>query len=337
MKACIAFLMLLLPAAHAEMDVTRELVAPEHLVPGQPVTVAITFWTDSWFNPAPDWPTMPVENGNLLNAAPPNQLVSRQSRGISWSGVRLERKVVAWDQGPLRLPALEITLHSAGQPPKTVQLTALERNVSWPSGVEQPDRFLPASSLSLQQTWQTYPATNDKQRHVGDVVERIVTLKATDVTLSQIPQLLYALPGSETQKLAVQNRVLTQGRDEQVGIARVERLRYFPTQPGVLSIPPLQLRWWDTRHQQWQQANLPGAEYHFVAARDAGSEKSLRAKTPFVWGTYALWLLLAGLFIVLLWFCRHPLFLACRTLWQRMCFLCRVIPLPNLLPDRRKS
>ncbi|MFT4270302.1 MAG: oxygen tolerance domain protein [Pantoea sp.] len=337
MKAFIALLLLWLPVAYAEMDVTRELVAPDHLVPGQPATVAITFWTDSWFNPAPDWPVMPVENGNLLNATPPNQLVSRQSRGISWSGVRLERKVVAWDQGELHLPALEITLHSSGQPPKTVQLTALARKVSWPSGVEQPDRFLPASSLSLQQEWQTYPATSDKQLHVGDVVERIVTLKATDVTSSQIPTLLYAIPGSETQKMAVQNTVLTRGRDEQVGVARVERLRYLPTQPGSLSIPPLQLRWWDTTHQQWQQAILPGAQYRFVPARDVGSEKILRAKIPFAWASDALWLLLALLFLILLWFCRQPLFRACRFLWQRIRFIYRVIPLPNLIPDRRKS
>lgn len=336
MKTLFSLLLLMLPVAHADMDITRELIAPDKLVPGQPATVAVTFWTDSWFNPPPSWPAMIINNGVLLSTTPPNQLVSRQSHGISWSGVRLERKVTAWDQGRLRLPAMKITLQSTGQPPKTVQLAALEKTVSWPADVRQPDRFLPAASLTLQQQWQTYSAARDKELHIGDVIERVVTLSATDVTSSQIPQLLYAIPGSDTQRLAPQNSVITRGRGEQVGVQRVERLRYLPSQPGVLSIPPLQLRWWDTVHQQWQQADLPGATYSFSPARNAGSEKVLQVTARTAWGTYLLSLAGLGLLCGALWLCRQWLWRSVRYVWRRLRYLCQVVPLPGLLPNNRQ-
>ncbi len=59
MKLLLLCLFILAFPARAAMDVTRELVVPDQLVPGQPLRVAITFWTDSWFNPPPQWPDFP--------------------------------------------------------------------------------------------------------------------------------------------------------------------------------------------------------------------------------------------------------------------------------------
>lgn len=73
--------------------------APEHVAPGQPVRIAVTFWTDSWFNPPPQWPDFPVENGALLTTTEPNQLLTRHEGGTSWSGIRMERQVSAWVRG----------------------------------------------------------------------------------------------------------------------------------------------------------------------------------------------------------------------------------------------
>ena len=50
----------------AAMDITRELEAPKIVAPGQPVTVSVTFWTDSWFNPPPSWPE---RSSRLLSSA----------------------------------------------------------------------------------------------------------------------------------------------------------------------------------------------------------------------------------------------------------------------------
>lgn len=337
MKPFLLIFLLFSGIGHAAMTLTRELEAPEHLVPGQAVRVAVTFWTDSWFNPPPGWPEMTVENGTMLNSALPNQLVTRHEGEISWSGIRMERQVMAWDDGMLRLPAMAITLSSAGQPPQTVMLPAIEKKVSWPADVQQPDRFLPASALSLQQKWQLFRAEGESTLHVGDVIERQVTVQAHDVIPAQIPQILFSIPGSGTQRLTPVNTVLTSGRSEVIGAQRVERLRYLPAQPGKLTLPEIKLRWWDTKNQQWQLATLPAETYTVAPARAAGSESALRAKGPSSLWHIALFAVAVLVLAMIGWFMRHSLRLALRFVIHRWLQIWRIVPLPELAPLKRKK
>ncbi|MGU3413311.1 oxygen tolerance domain protein [Enterobacteriaceae bacterium C34A] len=337
MRMLILLLLSMVLPAQAAMDITREIVAPKNVVPGQPVTVAVTFWTDSWFNPPPEWPDFAVQNGVLLNTPLPNQLLSRQKNGISWSGIRLERQVMAWDQSTLRLPAVDLTLTSSGQPPVTVHLDALEQAVAWPKGVEQPDRFLPARNLTLSQTITQSHAGTDTQLRAGDAVERVLTLKAEDVLPAQTPQLLYAIPGDSSQRLAPENSFAKDGRGNIEGAMRVERLRYLPTEAGSLTLPPVRLRWWDTQHQQWQLAELPGQTLKVESARASGKESVLKGST----GDAKWQMLLAGLVLLALaaigWFARRPLRQSAVWLSHRWQRFWRPVLLPTLAPVNRRK
>ncbi|MCE0846670.1 oxygen tolerance domain protein [Buttiauxella sp. A2-C1_F] len=335
MRALLILLLLAVLPARAAMDITRELEVPQHVVPGQPVRIAITFWTDSWFNPPPEWPDFIIENGSLMSTPLPNQLLSRQKNGISWSGIRLEKQVTAWDQGVLSLPAVEITLTSPNQPPVTVQLPELKKEVVWPKGVEQPDRFLPASNLTLSQKITQYHASKDTTLHAGDVVERIVTVKANGIVATQIPQLLYAIPGTETQRLTPVNTMLKSGRGEIEGAQREETLRYLPSQAGTITLPPIKLRWWDTANQQWQVAQLPGSTMTVAQARAAGSESALRGTTgQDKWQTVLVISAIAFL-LLLIWFTRRLLMRCLKYLhhaWRRFW---SPVQLPELTPTKR--
>lgn len=335
MRALIVLLLLMALPARAAMDITRELEVPEHVAPGQPVKVVVTFWTDSWFNPPPEWPEFKIINGSLLTTPLPNQLLTRQKNGISWSGIRMERPLAAWDQGLLRLPALDVTLSSPGQPPVTVHLPELKKEVIWPKGVEQPDRFLPASHLEMTQKIALYHASKDNTLHAGDVVERTVTVKAGGVMATQIPQLLYAIPGTDTQRLTPVNAVLKEGRGDVEGGLREERLRYLPSQAGTITLPPIKLRWWDTAHQQWQLAELPGASMEVAQARAAGSESALRGTTGEGKWLTALSVAAIAILALLIWFSR-------RVLWRSYNYLRHVwrrfwdpVQLPELSPTKR--
>lgn len=332
------FLLLLLVAvlpARAAMDISRELVVPEHVTPGQPMTIAVTFWTDSWFNPPPEWPEFEIKNGALMTTPLPNQLLSRHKDGLSWSGVRLERQVMAWDQGELLLPATEITLTSASQAPVTVPLPELKKAIVWPQGVEQPDRFLPASRLTLGQKITQFHASNDNTLHAGDVVERTVTVDAGGITATQIPQILYAIPGTDTQRLTPENTLLKSGRGEIDGARRVEKLRYLPSQAGTITLPTVKLRWWDTTHQQWQVAELPGSTLQVAAARAAGSESALRGTTTENhWRTA----LIIAAFVALasvVWLARRLLGRSLKYLHHIWRHFWAPVHLPKLTPDKR--
>ncbi|EFE94158.1 BatD family protein [Serratia odorifera] len=335
MKAVLLLLLALVIPARAAMDITRELVAPQQVVPGQPLRIAVTFWTDSWFNPPPQWPTFTLENGSLLTTPLPNQLLSRRKDGISWSGIRQERQVIAWDQGWLNLPATEVTLFSANQPPVTVTLPALKTAVAWPAGVEQPDRFLPAEHLVLSQQIHQFHAANDGQLHAGDVIERSVTVKAGGVVATQIPPLLYAIPGTDTQRLTPINTLLKTGRGDVGDVQRIEKLRYLPSQAGTVTLPPIALRWWDTTRRQWQVAQLPGATMQVAAARAAGRESVLRGTTANgQWRAIIIGVSLS-LIALLLWLSRRPLWRSlkyCHRRWRRFW---QPIPLAELTPSKR--
>lgn len=336
MRALLIVLLLAVLPARAAMDITRELEAPEHVAPGQPVRVAITFWTDSWFNPPPEWPDFKIENGSLLTTPLPNQLLSRQKNGISWSGIRLQRQVTAWDRGLLRMPALDITLSSPNQPPVTVQLPELKKEIVWPKGVEQPDRFLPASSLTLSQKITQYHAGKEnKQLHAGDAVERTVTVKANGIVAAQIPQILFAIPGTDTQRLLPVNTLLKSGRGEIEGAQREETLRYLPSQAGTIILPPVKLRWWDTVNLQWKIAELPGSTLPVAEAPAAGSESALRGTSgQGKWQTA----LLAGalaLVALLIWFTRRLLWRSWQYLHHRWQRFWSPVQLPDLTPTKR--
>lgn len=334
MKLFWLLLIAVLPC-QAAMTITRELIAPEQIVPGQPVRVAVTFWTDTWFNPPPAWPDFPVENGDLLTTALPNQLLTRHEGSTSWSGVRMERQIAAWNEGTLRLPAWEITLSATGAAPVTVQLPALEKAVTWPTGIQQPDRFLPASRLTLDQKINLHSAGGDKVLRAGDVIERVVTVNAGDVAPAQIPPLLYAIPGTHTQRLTPQNHFMTSGRGDIEGAQRTETLRYMPVDAGTVVLPPIKLRWWDTTHQQWQTAELPGSHYSVAAAKAAGGESVLTGRQAPATGRYILFIVLAVALGGGLFFLRHTLIRSGRYLVIRCRRFWRPVSLPSQTPENR--
>lgn len=335
MRRWLLLLSLFAFCCRAEITLTRDLVTPEQMVPGQPARIVVTFWTDSWFNPPPEWPDMPIEQGMLLTREVPNELVSRNQEGVNWSGIRMQREVMAWGDGTLRFPAMDITLQAAGQPPHTVHLPELVKAVAWPAGVQQPDRFLPASALQLDQKWTIYRAAEDNQLHVGDVIEREVRLQAKDVIAAQIPPLLFAIAGRSEQKLPPVTQPLTARRDEVVGVMRVERLRYITDHAGALTLPPVRLRWWDTSHHQWQQQELPGASYQIAPPRAGGDENTLRGSTGDDGWQLAYRLAAILLLLLMLWLLRHPLWRGLRFFGHQLSGRWRATPLPDLIPHER--
>lgn len=326
-----------LSSAQAAMDVSREIVTPKNSVPGQPVTVAVTYWTDSWFNPPPAWPDFPVRNGEWLATPQPNQLQTRLENGVRWSGIRFERQLIVWDQGTLLLPAVDVTLDAAGQPPATVHLKALSLAVAWPKGVEQPDRFLPASHLTLTQTITQYHTGDDAILRAGDAVERKVKVQAQDVAPMQIPQILFAIPGENNQQLAPETRVEKTGRGDIAGVVHIERLRYLPTKAGKLTLPPVKLRWWDSDHQRWQLATLPGQILNVSAARAAGEEATLSGHAEADNWPWILALLTFGGIAFITWVTRRSL--RNRALWvtHRWQHFWRPVSLAELAPPHRKK
>lgn len=66
-----------------------------------------------------------------------------------------------------------------------------------------------------------------------------MTVEAQDALPGQIPPLLYAISGSESQRLAPVNEALKASAAMSSALIRVEQLRYLPSHSGTLTLPPI--------------------------------------------------------------------------------------------------
>jgi hypothetical protein len=112
--------------------------------------------------------------------------------------------------------------------------------------------WLPASDLQLSDSWVDQPP--DWQ--VGKPVERTVTLRATGLAGSQIPQITFQAPtGVRVYPGKPEHESRTDG-DRIFGISK-QSVTYIPTKEGTVEIPGLQVNWWDINDEQNRVTSLP--------------------------------------------------------------------------------
>lgn len=112
--------------------------------------------------------------------------------------------------------------------------------------------WLPAQKLELTDSWQQQVP----EWQVGKPVERTITLRATGLAGSQIPQLSLKTPdGVRSYPAKPQNESRTDG-EKVFGISR-QTFTYIPTRAGSIEMPEVQVSWWDTGSQQQRVATLP--------------------------------------------------------------------------------
>lgn len=117
--------------------------------------------------------------------------------------------------------------------------------------------WLPAEQLTLQDSWTESPP----QFRAGEPVTRTLTLQAKGLTGAQLPDL--QLEQSDQVRLYPEspvNESRTDG-DKVYGISK-QNFTYIPGKAGMLTIPAVELSWWDTRSNQPAVARLPRWEFN---------------------------------------------------------------------------
>jgi hypothetical protein len=135
---------------------------------------------------------------------------------------------------PVRGRARDITLEVNPQPP------------------EAASPWLPAKSLELSESWS--PETDEFR--AGKPVTRTITLIARGLTGAQLPELNPpAVQGLKVypDKSTAEDR--TEGDD--LVATKTIRTALMPTRSGKLTLPEIQIAWWDTVNNQPRTAHLP--------------------------------------------------------------------------------
>ena len=204
------------------------------------------------------------------------------------NGVRhgvIETRYALYPQlsGDVEIPALTFTATAAdsGESPvagtrngRQVQVASLPLRLqvrpipaAWPPTLP----WLPARSLSVEERWNPDPGKQSTQ--IGDSLTRSITLRAEGLSSTQLPP----LPATEVHGLrrypdqpVLRNEINERGMTAQ----REEREALVPTHSGNLTLPALEITWWNTREDHLEHSSLP------ARGLNVEDNPALSAETP---------------------------------------------------------
>ena len=112
--------------------------------------------------------------------------------------------------------------------------------------------WLPAEEIKMQDSW----ATNPPSLIIGEPVKRTIVMQAKGLASSQIPKIEIPKPaGMKIYPEQAKNETPNDGNTI-YGIQRVD-ITYIPDKLGVVTIPEINVDWWDVNNKKQQTYTLP--------------------------------------------------------------------------------
>jgi hypothetical protein len=124
-------------------------------------------------------------------------------------------------------------------------------------------QWMPSSQLKLEQSWSNKTATLT----AGEPITRTIKITALGLTAAQI-QPLPSIENSDV-KLYPDQAVLEDKQTNRgiLGI-RSESVAIVPNQAGKLTLPSIEVKWWDTVNNRMQTSRLPEKTFTVIAAKN---------------------------------------------------------------------
>jgi hypothetical protein len=114
------------------------------------------------------------------------------------------------------------------------------------------DTWLPSEQLTLTDSW----ASGPPEFRSGVPVTRTLTLEAKGLESTHLPE--FKLPEAEGMRLYPEKPVYSNRTDREWVIgSRQLTVAYVPSTSGMLTIPAMQIDWWDTTAEQQKTVELP--------------------------------------------------------------------------------
>lgn len=133
--------------------------------------------------------------------------------------------------------------------------------------------FLPATSVTLEQSWSPAQPTF----RVGETVRRTITLRAEGAAPAQLPELSFGDVAGVKQYPATPERRALDGATS--GAQLVQSIDLLPTAEGTVTLPAIEVSWWDVASEQARTATLPAETIEVLAAPGA-TQQAANAPAP---------------------------------------------------------
>ncbi|MET3654831.1 BatD family protein [Dyella japonica] len=230
------------------------------LMQGETARIAVDVLTPDFFTDAPVLPELHVDGAYLsLSDETPGHLVETVN-GETWSGVSRTYLITPLMSGDVEIPSFQITAHlGAERTPVNVQTQPLSlkvRALILPAGVTE---ALIASSVKITQTI----TPQDGGLHVGDTVTRRIEITADGAPAMMLPPTVFApVDGLTLYAASPVTRDAVDNHGGFVGGDRVDTASYVIEHRGHYSLPPVTVRWMDSRTRQWRESTVAEVRFH---------------------------------------------------------------------------
>lgn len=243
------------PQPPAPQPVVRATLTPAQVVVGQASTLVVEVLAPNYMTKPPVMPDFQIANA-ITRAASPMNFSERQG-DASYAGIRYTFLLTPQEPGTYALAGQTITVTYADTPPHTrattVPVPAVHFDAVIPDAARGLDPFISATHLSLSGDIQrSSPALK-----VGDSVTRIVTIEAKGAPAILLPPTSFA-PIAGTRVYPGQPE-LSDGVDDGTGeliATRTDRAIYMLEEAGTLTLPAIEIAWWDAKGGTIQHARL---------------------------------------------------------------------------------
>lgn len=134
--------------------------------------------------------------------------------------------------------------------------------------------WLPAEQIELIENWNP----QDSAVHVGDPLKRTVIIRARGVTGEQLPD----LDSSNVDGFKVypdQPKIDTKDLQHTIEGEKTRSIAFVPIQAGRLTLPAINLHWWDTKNNQPRVAQLPERVVEILPAVGSDNARAQSTET----------------------------------------------------------
>lgn len=129
------------------------------------------------------------------------------------------------------------------------------------------DQWLPAGKLQLTEKWSADPATFT----VGEPITRTIELTASGLTAAQLPSVADGKAVDGFKLYPDQAQLSDDKSDSGIIGKRVQKIAYIPTRPGSVTLPPVEVKWWDAAAGKEQVATLPARTFSVLPGKQPGA------------------------------------------------------------------
>jgi hypothetical protein len=137
---------------------------------------------------------------------------------------------------------------------KTVAISAIPAHLS-------ASQWMPSSQVKIEQSW----SENSGTLTAGEPITRTIKISALGLTAAQI-QPLPDLENSELKLYPDQPTLEDKQTNRGILGERTESLAIVPNQAGQISIPAIEVEWWDTVNNRMQTSRLPAKTFNVIAS-----------------------------------------------------------------------